>query len=60
MKIYITILYKNMKSTWNDSHNLSLNVYVQSIIYWEFYHGIVDIANEELHIRYRFFRNLLT
>lgn len=47
MKIYITILYKNMKSTWNDSHNLSLNVYVQSIIYWEFYHGIVDIANEE-------------
>ena len=35
-----------MKSPWNDSHNLSLNAYVQSLIYWEFYHDIVDIANE--------------
>ena len=38
------VLYKYMKSLWNDVHNLSNNTDMQSNIYLEFYLGIVYIS----------------
>jgi hypothetical protein len=36
---------------WNYLNNLFDNVHMQIKIYWEFYHGIIYIANEGHHIR---------
>jgi len=35
-----------MESLWKDDHNLSSDTHVRSIIYQDFYHGILHIANE--------------
>jgi hypothetical protein len=48
MFVCTMVLYKYMKSLWNDVHNLSNNTHMQSKI--KFYYGIVYIANEGRHI----------
>jgi len=40
-----------MKSHSNDVHDLFDNTHVRSKIYQEFYHGIVNIANEGCLVR---------
>ena len=39
-----------MNLPWKDGHNLFGNAHVRSIIYLEFYHGIVYTAQEGRYI----------
>lgn len=40
-----------MDSLSSNGNNFSYNIHVQSKIYWEFYHCIIYVVNEGLHIR---------
>jgi len=40
------VLHEYMKTFRNDVNNLFGNMHVQIKVYWEFYHGIIYIANE--------------
>ena len=53
MFVCTMVLYKYIKSLWNDSNNFPGNTRVWSIIYRKFYDDIVYTANEEL--RFCFF-----
>ena len=49
--IYKYVLYKQVKSPWNNSHNLSDNMHVPNIMYWDFNHSNVHKANDGNYIR---------
>jgi hypothetical protein len=45
------VLYKCTNILRNYIYNLFVNTHVRIKIYWEFYHGIIYIANEGGHVR---------
>jgi hypothetical protein len=51
MFVCTTVLYEYMNSARNDVINLFVNTHVRIKIYREYYHCIVYIANERIHVR---------
>ena len=49
--ICTTVLYEFINLSRNDVCDLFVKTHVRIKIYWEFYHGIVYIANEGRHAR---------
>jgi len=48
-------VYECMNLLMNDVYNLFINTHVRIKIYWEFYHGIIYIANEGRHVMVNFY-----
>jgi hypothetical protein len=46
-----TVMYEYVNSQGNDVCNLFVNTHERIKIYREFYHCIIDIANEGRHVR---------
>ena len=51
MFLCTTVQYEYMNLPENDVSNLFVKKQVRIKIYWEFYHGIIYIANEGRHLR---------
>jgi hypothetical protein len=51
MFLCTTVQYEYMNLLRNDVSNLFVKKQVRIKIYWEFYHGIIYIANEGRHLR---------
>ena len=51
MFVCTKVLYEYMNLLRNDVYNLFVNTHVQIKIYQEFYHGIINIANEGCYVR---------
>jgi hypothetical protein len=51
MCVYATVPYEHMNSLRNDVCNLFVNTHVRIKIFREFYHCLIDIANEGRHVR---------